>query len=179
MKLKWIFIPLILGFVLTGCITVQNQSTAAITANQAPAGEIAIGQHSPSSWEKAELSKYQLLNRSYGKPVPLVRNRGAMIAGTTGPIAIHAGRKILDAGGTAADAIITTSLAQIALTGGSWNSYAGIFHMVYYEKKSGKVYSLNAGYNGVKGETDPGTIPKPPTPIRRAGRAPLRLNFRE
>ena len=37
-----------------------------------------------------------------------------MIAGTTEPLAVHAGTKILQSGGTAADAAVAPVLAQIA-----------------------------------------------------------------
>lgn len=82
-----------------------------------------------------------------------------MIAGTTNPFAVHAGLKVLQRGGNAADAALTTSLAQIALSTGAAISYAGILTAVYYDSASGKVYSLNAGYDTVRGENDPLSIP--------------------
>ncbi len=82
-----------------------------------------------------------------------------MIAGTSEPFAIHAGLDVLRHGGDAADAALTTSLAQIALTAGAAVSYAGILTAVYYDAASGKVYTLDAGYNTVQNEKDPNTIP--------------------
>jgi hypothetical protein len=42
----------------------------------------------------------------------------AMIAGVTNPFAVHAGMEMLKAGGSAADAALTTVLAQVALNAG-------------------------------------------------------------
>jgi len=95
-----------------------------------------------------------------------------MIAGTSGPLAIHAGLVVLKQAGTAADAAIATSLAQIVLNAGAWNSFAGIYYLVYYERASGKVHCLNAGYNTVLGETDPLTIPSRPKPSGRTALVP-------
>jgi gamma-glutamyltranspeptidase/glutathione hydrolase len=46
---------------------------------------------------------------------------------------------VLTRGGNAADAVLTTALAQIALTAGSAISYAGIMTVVYFDAGSGKV----------------------------------------
>ncbi|MBW2370852.1 MAG: gamma-glutamyltransferase, partial [Deltaproteobacteria bacterium] len=94
------------------------------------------------------------------KPQGAVASRG-MLTGTTGAYAQEAGLEILKAGGTAADAAMATSLAQIGLAAGSWVSYAGILTLVYYDAESGKVYNMNAAYNTVKNETEPQTIPQP------------------
>jgi gamma-glutamyltranspeptidase / glutathione hydrolase len=83
----------------------------------------------------------------------------AMIAGATNPFAVHAGLEMLKAGGSAADAALTTVLAQVALNAGAAVSYAGIFTAVYYDASSKKVYSLNASWNTPKDETDPRSIP--------------------
>ena len=82
-----------------------------------------------------------------------------MIAGTSEPFAVHAGFEIMRHGGNAADAALTTALAQVALTAGSAISYAGILNAVYYDAASGKVYTLNASYNTVQNEEDPLSIP--------------------
>ena len=82
-----------------------------------------------------------------------------MIAGTSGPLAVHAGLEALRRGGSAADAALTTALAQVALTAGSTVSYAGIMTVVYYDASTAQTYTLNAGYNTVQEEKDPGTIP--------------------
>ena len=89
-----------------------------------------------------------------GAPVP----RG-MVTGTTGAAAIEGGVEILKAGGSAADAAMSTALTQICMAAGSWVSYAGLMTMVYYDAESGEVHNMNAAYNTVAAETDPLTIP--------------------
>ena len=83
------------------------------------------------------------------------------IAGTSAPIAIRAGLEALNQGGSAADAVMTAAMGQIALSVGSWVSYAGIFQMLYYDAETGTIHSINAAYNTVLEETDPLTIPAP------------------
>ena len=89
-----------------------------------------------------------------GNPVP----RG-MVTGTTGAQAIEGGVEILKAGGSAADAAMSTALTQICMAAGSWGSYAGLMTMVYYDAESGEVHNMNAAYNTVAAETDPLSIP--------------------
>ena len=82
-----------------------------------------------------------------------------MVTGTTGAQAIEGGVEILRAGGSAADAAMSTALTQICMAAGSWVSYAGLMTMVYYDAESGEAHNLNAAYNTVAAETDPLTIP--------------------
>jgi gamma-glutamyltranspeptidase/glutathione hydrolase len=90
-----------------------------------------------------------------------------MIVSTSGALAVRVGALTMKMGGSAADAAIATALSQITLVGGSWNSFAGMLYALYYDAGAGKVYALNAGFNTVAGETDPRTIPRPPTPSGR------------
>ena len=80
------------------------------------------------------------------------------MSATVSPMAVYAGVR-RSQGGNAADAAATTALTQITTQLGSVVSYAGIFTMVYYDAKTHKVYSLDAGYNSYLSETDPRTIP--------------------
>ena len=89
------------------------------------------------------------------------------VVSTTGPVAIRAGVDAMRRGGTAADAVLTTALAQIVLAGGSWISYAGRMTMVYYEAETGSVYSMNACYDAPLEEDDPLSIPRQGTPSGR------------
>ena len=89
------------------------------------------------------------------------------VVSTTGPVAIRAGVDAMRNGGTAADAVLTTALAQIVLAGGSWISYAGRMTMVYYEAETGSVYSMNACYDAPLYEDDPLSIPRQGTPSGR------------
>jgi gamma-glutamyltranspeptidase / glutathione hydrolase len=114
---------------------------------------------SPETWPPGELEKYWRLQREYGRPNPAVESSKGMVAVTTNAFAARIGLEALQQGGSAADAALATSLAQIALDAGSVTSYAGVMAMVYYDAASKKVYSLNAGYNTVLEEKDPLTIP--------------------
>jgi gamma-glutamyltranspeptidase/glutathione hydrolase len=93
-----------------------------------------------------------------------------MVVGSTGPFAQLAGRRALEAGGSAADAVITTALTQIALAAGSWVSYAGVFMLVHCG--AGRVDSLSAGFATFAQETDPASIPRPPQPSGRTALVP-------
>jgi gamma-glutamyltranspeptidase/glutathione hydrolase len=129
-----------------------------------PAGEIDL---SPGAWPAEELRRYLELNATYGAPSRAGSAGGPLIAGTSGALAIHCGLKAMMEGGSAADAAVTTALAQITLVGGSWNSFAGMLYALYYDAHDGRVYALNAGFNTPIEETDPLTIPKAPAPSGR------------
>ena len=88
-----------------------------------------------------------------------IEGTGGLVSATVSPIAVYAGIQALELGGTAADAAATTALTQIATQLGSVVSYAGVFTMVYYDAKTRKVYSMDAGYNSYLSETDPKSIP--------------------
>ncbi len=116
---------------------------------------------SPARWDSDKLAALFERNANMGGTDTPARGNNGAIAGTTGAPAVHAGLTALEQGGSAIDALITTSLAQIALAGGAWVSYAGIFELVYYDAASGQVYNLNAGYNTFLEEDDPASIPGP------------------
>jgi len=126
----------------------------------------AAAQHLPDHWPKEELKRYLAIQSGFDleerkriEPQRSAASSKAMIAGTSEPLAVHAGLEVLRHGGNAADAALTTSLAQVALTAGATVSYAGIFTAIYYDAASRKVYALNAGYNTVQNEKDPLSIP--------------------
>lgn len=125
-------------------------------ACRALAGDVDL---SPERWERQRYEEAFARNDLFGPEVGEGRGRSILIAGTTGPPAIQAGYEALRQGGSAADAVLTAALSQIALAGGSWVSYAGLFTMVYYEAETGGVHSLCAAFAIPRGETDPGTIP--------------------
>ncbi len=113
----------------------------------------------PNAWSASERQAYSSLQLSFNTPSPLARSKGGMVSGTSAALAVHAGLKALDAGGSAMDAALTTALAQVVLDAGCWNSYAGIMNIVYYDAKTGQVTTLNGGYNIPLGEESPETIP--------------------
>ena len=91
----------------------------------------------------------------------------AMIVATTSPTSIRSGLEAMKEGGTAADAVLTTALSQIAICAGCWVSYAGRMTAVYFHAASGRLHALNACYDAPRDETDPASIPSPPTPSGR------------
>ena len=78
-------------------------------------------EYSFERWPEEEREAYVRLARSKGRNKKDAESSRAIIAGTTGPLAIHVGLKVLETGGSAMDAAIATSLSQIVLSGGSWN----------------------------------------------------------
>lgn len=122
---------------------------------------------SPARWPKGELGKYAQLNLESNVPKPVVEASNGMVAGTFGPLAIRSGVEALKKGGSAADAALTTSLAQVCLLAGSNVSYAGIIFLLYYDAKTGKTYSMHGGWNTVREETNPKSIPYAQTPSGR------------
>lgn len=134
---------------------------AAVTAPSLLAATPALARPnlSPASWPAADLKKYtraQLHDRTAAGAA--MGTRGAVTV-SYNAFAARAGLEALKQGGSAVDAAMTTALTQIALTAGAPVSYFGIQSLVYYEAKTGKVYTMNAEWNTVKGETDPRSIP--------------------
>jgi gamma-glutamyltranspeptidase / glutathione hydrolase len=127
---------------------------------------------SPEAWPPGELEKYWELQRDYKRPHPAVESDKGMVAVTHDAFSARIGLVALQQGGSAADAALATSLAQIALDAGAVTSYAGILTMVYYDAASKKVYSLNACYNTVLGEGEPLTIPRGGKPSGRTALVP-------
>src|SRR5215475_2328899 len=130
------------------------------------------GKMSPETWPPGELEKYWRLQRDYQRPHQAVESAKGMVAVTHDAFSARIGLEALRQGGSAADAALATSLAQIALDAGAVTSYAGILTMVYYDAASKKVYSLNAGYNTVLEEKDPLMIPGPVKPSGRTALVP-------
>src|SRR5262247_2866758 len=147
-----------------------KQTPAVITASQLR--QSSGGKMSPEAWPPGELEKYWELQRDYNRPHPAVESDKGMVAATHDAFSARIGLEALQQGGSAADAALATSLAQIALDAGAPTSYAGILTMVYYDAASKKVYSLNAGYNTVLEEKDPLTIPGGGKPSGRTALVP-------
>ncbi len=82
-----------------------------------------------------------------------------MVVVSSGEAAAQAGLEVLDEGGDAMDAALTIAFDQIVHTGGSWNSFAGILGLLYYEAETGDVHGLHASYRTFAGEEDPLSIP--------------------
>ncbi|MGH3832227.1 MAG: gamma-glutamyltransferase [Pseudonocardiaceae bacterium] len=127
----------------------------------------------PASWNQAEVDAY-LTHGIDTRDTSAVTGTGehALVVGSTGPFAQLAGRKALQAGGSATDAVLSTALAQIALAAGSWVSYAGVFTMVHFHAATGQTESLSAGFATFAAETEPSTIPTRPQPSGRTALVP-------
>lgn len=94
------------------------------------------------------------------------RERSQVATGKNGAVTValngfaaRAGLEALKQGGSAVDAALTAALTQVAVTAGGPVSYFGILSLVVYDAESGRVVTLNAEWNTVRGETDPASIP--------------------
>jgi hypothetical protein len=116
---------------------------------------------SPARWPATARERAEKQETAGWTPVEArtISGRSGVISTTASPIAVQAGLEALRQGGTAADAAATVALTEITTQLGSVVSYAGIIALVYYDAKTGKVYSLDAGYNSYQNETEPKTIP--------------------
>ncbi len=115
---------------------------------------------SPQSWNATEKKHVEGLQMNPFPPrARAIQGKSAIISDTGSPIAVYAGIVALKNGGSAADAAATVALTEIATQLGSFISYAGILRLVYFDAKSGNVYSLGAGWNSYRGESDPKSIP--------------------
>jgi len=153
-----------LGSILLLCVVVLFWGCEKKSANEVDL--------SPANWPEGELEKFTKLNQSMGKPKPFVEGENGMIAGTSAALAVRAGMEALKQGGSAVDAALATSIAQIVLSAGSEISYSGFMTMVHYEASTGKVETMNAAYNTVQDEKDPMTIPFLGKPSGRAALVP-------
>ncbi|XP_078350937.1 glutathione hydrolase-like YwrD proenzyme isoform X2 [Oculina patagonica] len=116
---------------------------------------------SPATWLEGEFERLERMTLSrYERPKPLAVSAGkGLVAGTTEPFAVHSGMDALRKGGNAMDACLATALTEVTLATGSYVSYAGVTQILYYEKSSNKVYSINGGWNTPL-HGDPSQIPK-------------------
>lgn len=126
----------------------------------------------PDGWDRSEVTHALDPQRIGPDPRPAAATGTAVLVGSTGPFATLAGRHALDAGGSATDAVLTTAFTQIALSLGSWVSYAGFFGMVHHEATTGATSTVSAGFGTFTGETRPAEIPPAPTPSGRTALVP-------
>jgi gamma-glutamyltranspeptidase/glutathione hydrolase len=82
-----------------------------------------------------------------------------MVVASSGAGAAEAGLALLKRGGTAMDAAMAVAMLQPCRALGSFVSYGGIITLVYFDAATRKVHSLDAGFNTVRGEKNPLTIP--------------------
>lgn len=133
----------------------------------AGAAVLALGQPaiaadlSPANWPadvRAQAEQAEI--KGWTPETPNVASgKNGVVSATVSPVAVQAGLRALDQGGTAADAATAVAMTQVTTQLGSVVSYAGIMTALYYDAKTRKVYSLDGGYNSYLGETDPKSIP--------------------
>src|SRR5215510_1927980 len=162
-------IALSLYFLALLGLLLQGTPVGDAYAKLRPSGKIKM---SPEAWPPGELEKYWQLQHDYQRPHTAVESDKVMVAVSSDAFSARVGLEALRQGGSAADAALATSLAQVALEAGGPTSYAGILTMLYYDAASKKVYSVNAGYNTVLEEDDPFTIPKGDKPSGRTALVP-------
>jgi gamma-glutamyltranspeptidase/glutathione hydrolase len=121
---------------------------------------LAAADLSPGSWSPQERSELQHREQSpWPASARTLEGRSGYVAATLSPIATHVGIETLRQGGTAADAAVATALTQVTTSLGSIVSYAGVLQLVYYDARTHRISSLDAGWNGYANETSPATIP--------------------
>ncbi len=121
---------------------------------------VAAADLSPAAWSPEERAALQRREQSpWPGSTRTVEGRSGYVAATLSPIAAHVGIETLRQGGTAADAALATALTQVTTSLGSIVSYAGVLQLVYYDARTHRISSLDAGWNGYANETSPATIP--------------------
>ncbi len=140
-----------ISFLLLLAVTVACSRVA-----PAPTGNPTSTPTSPPTANAGTLGSLQLDTQT----IASASADNGMVVGTSAPDAIRAGVHILQQGGSAADAALATALAQVPLMLGNFISYAGIMELLYYEAESGQIYSMNAGWDIPRAETDPLSIPR-------------------
>lgn len=123
---------------------------------------------SPANWPADEFTTYSRLQNETSQRKPLGVGRKGMVASTSNALAVHAGLKALQKGGSAVDAVMTTALTQVVLHMGGATSFAGQMNMTFFEASTGKVHVMDAGYATLLEEKEPLTIPPYGKPSGRA-----------
>ena len=129
----------------------KNPKLLSILLTLASVGESA--ELSPEHWashDREALEKFE--EQGTPQSIRKLETKNGMISATLSPVSIRAGIETLKEGGTAADAAAAVALTQISRALGSYVSYAGIFQLLYFEKKSGKITSIDSGWASYQNE---------------------------
>jgi gamma-glutamyltranspeptidase/glutathione hydrolase len=127
---------------------------------------------SPALWPEGELQTYLELESTRQLEPPAVMADNVMMAAITSATAARAGYEALLQGGSAVDAVMTTTLTEIALSTGGPVTLAGEMVLLYYEAATAEVHAMSATYATVLEEDDPLSIPPQGTPSGRATLVP-------
>lgn len=113
----------------------------------------------PSAWPEGEYQRWWAIQCDAETPRPQAEGGQGVVATAYNGFANRIGLEALKQGGSSVDAAMATALAQVALDAGSAISFAGIMTMIHFDAASGETLVMNAGWNTVKGEDDPASIP--------------------
>jgi gamma-glutamyltranspeptidase/glutathione hydrolase len=119
----------------------------------------AVTDISPAVWPKGEYERFVAAQNVDRTRAGMATGRNGAVTVAYNGIAARAGLEALAKGGNAIDAAMTAAVTQVAVTAGAPISYFGILSLVYYEASTGKVHTMNAEWNTVRGEKSPSTIP--------------------
>jgi gamma-glutamyltranspeptidase/glutathione hydrolase len=113
----------------------------------------------PSSWPAADREHYWQIQQASLPGNPPARGKGGAVSTALNGLAARVGEGALRQGGSAVDAVMSAALVQIVLGGGAVISFFGILALMHHDAATGETTSLNAGWNTVRGEDDPMSIP--------------------
>lgn len=133
----------IFGFLIISCTNEQSPKKESL---------------SPENW-KADYERYMAAQDTSRDTAGVAEGYNGAVTVAYSGLAARAGLEAMKQGGNAVDAALTAAMTQVTLTAGAPVSYFGILSLVYYDAETGKVYTMNAEWNTVKGETDPMSIP--------------------
>ena len=114
---------------------------------------------SPKAWPKGEYERFMAAQDVKRTEAGVATGMNGAVTVANNGVAARAGLEALAQGGNAIDAAMTAAVTQVAASAGAPISYFGILSLVYYDAASGKVYTMNAEWNTLRGETEPATIP--------------------
>jgi gamma-glutamyltranspeptidase / glutathione hydrolase len=134
-------------------------SLAAVAAVAASPASAQRPDLSPGRWPAGEEARYHGQQNAVRSTAGVATGTNGAVTVAYGAYAARAGLEALKQGGSAIDAALTTALTQVALTAGAPISYFGIMSLVYYDAKTGQISTMNAGWNTIKAEAAPLTIP--------------------
>jgi gamma-glutamyltranspeptidase len=114
---------------------------------------------SPRVWPSGEYARLLAAQNVMRTSAGAATGYGGAVTVAYNGIAARAGLEALAKGGSAIDAALTAAVTQVAATAGAPISYFGIMSLVYYDASTKQVYTMNAEWNTIRGETSPATIP--------------------
>lgn len=113
----------------------------------------------PSAWPEAERERWWAIQQSALPGNPPARGTNGAVATALNGLAARVGEEALRQGGSAVDAVMASALTQIVLGGGAVISFFGILALMHHDTATGETTSLNAGWNTIRNEDDPRSIP--------------------